>query len=75
MATHVVRVDLRNHERHMRLHSKCRRFVDGDRIRLARDRNIISGDVAARAEESDIDLVEASIVKFFYGDGFTPKWN
>jgi len=27
------------------------------------------------AEESDIDLVEASIVKFFYGDGFTPKWN
>jgi hypothetical protein len=75
VATHVVRVDFRDHERHMRLHSKCRRFVDGDRIRLARDRNIISRNIAARAEERDIDLVEGSIVKFLYGDGFTPEWN
>jgi len=45
----------------MRIHSECRRFVDRDGISLARDWDIGSGNVAARAEESDVDFLERSV--------------
>ena len=53
MESHVLCVDLRNDERHMRIHSECRRFIDCNGICLARDRDIVSGHIAAGAEEGD----------------------
>ena len=58
MELHVVCVNLGNDERHMWIHSECRRLVDRNRIRLARDWDKVSGNVAARAEESDVDFFE-----------------
>src|SRR4029453_2441987 len=71
----VFGVDLRNHERHMRIHPKGRRFIDPNRVRLAGHRNIISGNVATRAEKGDVDFVELSITKFSHGDRFFAKTN
>ena len=75
MEFHVVGVDLRNDERHLRIHSECRRFVDRNRIGLTRDRNMASGDIAARAEERDVDFVEGSGIEFFDGDGIAAELN
>src|SRR4030095_383200 len=55
---YVFGVDLSNHQRHMLIHPKGRRFIDRNRVRLACNRNIISGNVATRAEKSDVDFVE-----------------
>jgi hypothetical protein len=59
----------------MRIHSECRRFVDRNGICLACDRNILSGHVAARAEESDIDFFERSSIEFFHRDRITAELN
>ena len=67
MEFHVLCVDLRNDERHMRIHSECRRLVDRNGICLARDWDIASGNVAARAEESDVDFFERSASSFSTG--------
>ena len=75
MAAHIVRVDLWNHQRHVRLHSECRGFIDRNRFRLARDRNIFFGNIAVRAEESDVDFVERPVCEFLYGNRFTTKPN
>src|SRR5215831_17641957 len=75
MKFHVLCVDLRNDERHMRIHSECRRLVDRDGISLARDWDIGSGNVAARAEESDIDFFKRSSFKLFNRDRVTTELN
>ena len=75
MESHVFCVDLRNDERHMRIHSECRRFVDRNGIRLARDRDIAPGHVAARAEESDVDFFERSGIEFFDRDRVAAELN
>src|SRR6266850_3513205 len=75
MAAHIVRVDLWNHQRHVRLHSECRGFIDRNRLRLARDRNIFFGNIAVRAEESDVDFIERLVCEFLYGNRFTTKPN
>src|SRR5882724_3635752 len=73
MEFHVLCVDLRNDERHMRIHSERGRLVDRNRICLARDRDKLSGNVAARAEESDVDFFERSGIEFFYWDRVTAE--
>ena len=75
MAAHIVRVDLWNHQRHVRLHSECRGFIDRNRVRLACDRNIFFGNIAVRAKESDVDFVERPVCEFLYGNRFTTKPN
>src|SRR5262249_39073238 len=75
MKLHVVWVDLGNHERDMRIHSECRRLVDRDRIRLARDWDESSGNIAARAEERDVDFFERFGVEFFYQDRVAAELN
>ena len=75
MESHVLCVDLRNDERHMRIHSECRRLVDGDGIRLARDRDIVSGNVAASAEESDVDFFERSCIELCYRNRVAAELN
>jgi hypothetical protein len=59
----------------MWIHPKGRRFIYRNRVRLARHRNIISGNVAARAEKGDVDFVERSITQFLHGDRFFAKTN
>src|SRR5215472_9661154 len=75
MNFHVLCVDLRNHERHMRIHSECRRLVDRDGICLARDGDKPSRDVAARTEESNVDFVERSGVEFSDRDRVSAELN
>src|SRR5580765_3238465 len=75
MELNVVRVDLRNDKRHMRIHSECRRLVDRNGICLARDRHMTAGHVAAGTEESDVDFFERSGVKFFDRDRVTAELN
>src|SRR6476646_9916222 len=75
MDSHILCMDLRNDERHMRIHSKCRRLVDRDGICLARDRDIVSGNVAARAEKSYVDFFERRGIEFFYWDRVTAELN
>ena len=65
MEFHVLCVDLRNDERHMRIHSECRRLVDRNGICLACDRDMAPGHIAARAEESDVDFFERSRHRVF----------
>src|SRR6267154_1787019 len=75
MESHVLSVDLRNDERHMRVHAECRRLVDRNGICLARDWDIVSGNVAAGTEESDVDFPERSGIEFFYWDRVTAELN
>ena len=75
MEFHVLCVDLRNDQRHMRIHSECGRLVDRNGICLARDWDIVSGNVAARAEESDVDFFERSGIEFFDRDRVTAELN
>src|SRR6266404_7590112 len=75
MEFHILWVDLRNDERHMRVHAECRRLVDRNGICLARDRDTVSGNVATRAEESDFDFFERSGIEFFYEDRVTAELN
>ena len=58
MATHILGVDFRDHQRHMRFHPENRRVVDCNCIRLTGNRNIFSRDVATGAEKDDVDLIE-----------------
>ena len=73
MELHVPWVNLGNDERHMRIHSECGGLVDRNRICLARDWDIVSRNVAARAEESDVDFFERSGIEFFYRDRVTAE--
>src|SRR6266852_6119885 len=57
----------------MWIHAECRRLVDRNGICLARDRDIVSGNVAASAEESDVDFFERSGIEFFYRDRVTAE--
>src|SRR4029077_12084493 len=75
MESHVLCVDLRNDERHMRIHSECRRLVDRNGIRLACDRDMAAGNLAAGAEESDVDFPERSGIEFLYQDRVTAELN
>src|SRR5262245_17002530 len=73
MLFHVVSVDFGNDQRHMGIHSERRRFIDRNGTSLARDGNKLSRNVAARAEESDVDLLKRSRVEFLYRDRFTAE--
>ena len=75
MLFHVVCVDLRNDQRHVRIHSESRRLVDRDGISLARDRDKVSRNVAARAEEGDVDFLKRSGIEFLYRDRLTAELN
>ena len=75
MAAHIFRVDFWNHQWHLGVHSERRRFVDRNRVRLARDRDILFGNIAIRAEKRDVDFVERSVGEFLYGNRFTAKPN
>jgi hypothetical protein len=59
----------------MRIHSECRRLIDRNGIGLARDWDIVSGNVAASAEESDVDFFERSGIEFFYRDRVAAELN
>src|ERR687892_551286 len=75
MEPHVPSVDLGNDKRHMRIHSECRGLIDRNGICLARDWDIVSGNLAARAEENDVDLFERSGIELFYWDRVTAELN
>ena len=75
MKSHVLGVDLRNDKWHMRIHSECGGLIDHDGICLARDWDEGSGNVAARAEESDVDFFERSAIEFFDRDRLTAELN
>src|SRR5262245_1316280 len=73
MLFHVVSVDFGNDQRHVRIHSECRRFVECNGICLARDWDKASRNIATRAEESDVDFLERFGVEFLYRDRVTAE--
>src|SRR5262249_28658516 len=75
MGGEIGRVDLWNQQRQGGLHSERRRFVDRNRVGLARDRDIFFGNIAIGAEERDVDFVERPVCEFLYGNRFTAKPN
>src|SRR4029077_6936188 len=75
MESHILGIDLRNDERHMRIHPECRRLIDRNGICLARDWDMAAGNVAARAEESDVDFFERCGIEFFDLDRVTAELN
>src|SRR4051812_36571971 len=73
MRWNVIRVDLRDNERDVGLHSECRRIVDHDRAGIARDGRELSGDLAAGAKKCDINFVERSFIEFLNGNRLAAK--
>ena len=58
VSSRILRINFGNDQRHVRFHSKNRRVVDCDCVRLAGNRNIFPRDFAASAEKDDVDLIE-----------------
>ena len=71
--TDAARVDLRDHQRHVRVHAEGGGIVDDDGAGLGGDRRIFPGNAAAGGEQRDVDAVERIRSQFLNGDGLATK--
>ena len=62
------RVDLGDHQRHVRVHPEGRGVVDHDGAGLHRDRRELPRDAAAGREQRDVDAVEGVLVELLDDD-------
>jgi hypothetical protein len=64
-----VRVDLGDHQRHVRVHSEGGGIVDHDGAGFGRDRRKSPGNATAGREQRDVDAVERALIQLLDHDG------
>ena len=70
MRAQLLRIDFRNHERHVRVHPVVRTFVDDETPRLHRIRGQRPSHRAARGEKRHVDAGEPAQLSFLDRIGF-----
>jgi hypothetical protein len=73
MRKDVRRIDLRHHQRHIRIHAERRGVVNDDRAGLDRRRRKFLGARRARAEQGDVHALEGVLRQQFNGDGLAAE--
>ena len=70
---HVRAIDLRDDQRHVRIHAKGARVIHHHRARLHRERRVLSRDVAACAEERHVHAGKGVVAQFLDDDFLAAK--
>ena len=69
----TARVDLGDHQRHVRVHAEGRGIVDHDRASLDGSGCELPGDVAARREQRDVDTLKGLLSELLDHDPLTAE--